>query len=193
MSGTLTRANIIYGIREIIVRLRAEGNAATIQIVGGAAMALTIDGDRPATVDIDGPITPPDDVAAAAAEIARERGWPTNWINDEAAIFLPNGMGRSAEWVTLYEHDGIVVQAASPAMLLAMKLRALERRGPRDADDVAVLLSVVEIRTAKEAEDLLNDFFPGEDLTPRTFDRVQRLLDAGPLHVPSRPATPDFS
>ncbi|WP_285135542.1 hypothetical protein [Microbacterium sp. lyk4-40-TSB-66] len=193
MSGTLTRADIIDGIREIIVRLRAAGNSATIQIVGGAAIALTIDADRPATVDIDGPITPPEDVAAAAAEIARERGWPITWVNDEAAMFLPDGMGRSAEWVTLYDQDGIVVQAASPAMLLAMKLRALERRGPRDADDVAVLLLVLEIRTAEEAEDLLNDFFPAEDLTPRTFERVRRILDAGPRDLPHRPAAPDFS
>lgn len=102
-------------------------------------------------------------------------------------------MGRRAEWVTLYDQDGIVVQAASPEMLLAMKLRAFERRGLRDADDVAVLLSVLKIRTASKAEDVLNDFFPAEDLTPRTFDRVQRILDAGPFDPPPRPATPDFT
>lgn len=193
MSGVLTRDDIIDGIREIIVRLRMVGGAATIQIVGGAAISLTIDADRPATVDIDDPITPPEDVAAIAADIAQERGWPTDWVNDKAKVFLPDGMGRSAEWVTLYDRDGILVQAASPSMLLAMKLRAFERRGLRDADDVAVLLSVLGIRTAAEAEDLLNDFFPAEDLTPRTFDRVQRILDAGPFDLPPRPAVPNFS
>lgn len=93
MPGVLTRDDIIDGIREIIVRLRTAGRTATMQIVGGAAIALTIDGDRRATVDIDGPITPPEDVAAAAAEIARERIWPADWVNDKAKMSSPT------EWV----------------------------------------------------------------------------------------------
>jgi len=192
MSSTLNRDDIIAGIREVIVRLRDARVTATIQIVGGAAIALTIDGDRPATVDVDGPITPLEDVEAIAVQIARERGWPSDWVNDKAKIFLPDGMGRSAEWVTLYDRDGIVIQAASAAMLLAMKLRAVERRGLRDIDDVATLLSATGIETADGAEDLLNEFFPGEDLSPRTYDRVRKVLVAG-LPSPRRPPSPDFS
>ena len=192
MAGTLTRDDIIDGIHEIITRLRAVGNVATMQIVGGAAIALTVDADRPATIDVDGPITPLEVVEAVAAQIAAERGWPLNWVNDKAKIFLPDGMGRSAEWVTLYERDGIVVQAASRAMLLAMKLRAVERRGLRDMDDVAVLLAVTGIQTADEAEGLLNEFFPGEDLSPRTHERVQTILNAGLPPAPL-PSPPDFS
>ena len=193
MTGTLTRDDIIAGIRDLILRLRKINSGATVQIVGGAAIALTIDGDRPATVDVDGPITPPEAVAAAASAVARDRSWPTDWLNDKARMFVPDGMGRSAEWITLYDQDEILIQAASPAMLLAMKLRAFEKRGPRDAGDVAVLLAVLEIRTADEAEDLLNEFFPAEDLTPRTFERVQRILNAGPLAIPGHPEPPDFT
>lgn len=192
MSGTLTRDDIIDGIRDLITRLRDAGSAATIQIVGGAAIALTVDGDREATVDVDGPITPLEEVEAVAHQIADERGWPEDWVNDKAKIFLPDGMGRGAEWVTLYDQDGILVQAASPAMLLAMKLRAVERRGLRDIADVAVLLAVTGIETAGEAEDLLNEFFPAEDLSPKTYERVRQVLEAGlpPLEVPT---PPDFS
>lgn len=191
MSGILTRDDIIDGIREVIARLRDAGGTATIQIVGGAAIALTIDGDRPATVDVDGPISPLQEVEAVAQRIAIERGWPLDWMNDKAKIFLPDGIGRSAEWVTLYDQDGILVQAASPAMLLAMKLRAVERRGLRDIDDVAVLLAILGIDTADDAESVLNEFFPGDDLSPKTYDRVQALLDAGLPSVP-RPSPPDF-
>lgn len=193
MTGTLSRGDIISGLRDLILHLRAAGSAATIQIVGGAAIALTIDGDRPATADVDGPISPPEIVAAAAARVARQRGWPDEWINDRATNFLPSGIGRRIEWTTLYDHDGIVIQAASPAMLLAMKLRAMERRGPRDADDVAALLATLDIRTAEDAEALLNEFFPGEDLTPRTFGRVQALLGNGRSLSITRPDAPDFS
>jgi len=192
MSGTLTRDEIIDGIRDLITRLRDAGHTATIQIVGGAAIALTVDGDRQATVDVDGPITPLEEVKAVARQIAGERDWPADWVNDKAKIFLPDDMGRSPEWVTLYDEDGILVQTASPAMLLAMKLRAVERRGLRDMEDVAVLLAVIGVETADGAEELLNEFFPGEDLSPRTHDRVQKVLDAG-LPPVERPAPPDFS
>ena len=191
MSGILTRDDIIVGVGEVITLLRDSGTRATLRIVGGAAIALTIDGDRPATVDVDGAIVPIQAVEAVAARIAAERGWPVDWMNDRAKIFLPEGVGRSAEWVTLYDRDGILVQAGSPAMLLAMKLRAVERRGLRDIDDVAVLLAVTGIETADDAEDLLNEFFPGEDLSPKTYERVQKVLEAGsPLLA--RPLPPDF-
>ncbi|MCY1718674.1 nucleotidyl transferase AbiEii/AbiGii toxin family protein [Microbacterium sp. SL62] len=188
----MTRDDIIDGIREIIARLTHAGVSATIKIVGGAAVALTIDGDRPATVDVDGPFSPREAVEAVAVQIAEERGWPLDWVNDKAKIFLPDGMGRGAEWVTLYDKDGILVQAASAAMLLAMKLRAAERRGLRDLGDVDVLLTVLGIQTADEAEDLMNEFFPSEDLSPRTYDRVQKLLDGEP-RVGSRPNLPDLA
>lgn len=192
MSSILTRDEIIGGIRELIIRLRAGGSSATIQIVGGAAVALTVDADRPATVDIDGRLSPLEEVKAVAVQIAAERGWAPDWVNDKAKIFLPDGMGRSAEWITLYDKDGILVQTASPAMLLAMKLRALERRGLRDIGDVAVLLAVTGIGTADAAEELLNEFFPGEDLSRIAYERVKALLDAGlPAH--EHPALPDFS
>ncbi len=154
-------------------------------------MALSIDANRAATVDIDGPIAPFDEVRAAAEIIASERGWPPTWINDSAAMFLPDGIGRGAEWETLHDSDGVVIQTASPEMLLAMKLRAAERRGIRDLGDVAVLLSVCGIRTPDAAEELLNEFFPGEDLSPKTYERVGSILSA-PLPSPQRPLRPDF-
>lgn len=193
MSGTLSRDDIIDGLRELISRLHEEGKTATIQIVGGAAIALTVDGDRPATTDVDGWVAPLDDVQAVAARIAEERNWPRDWVNDKARIFLPDGMGRGAEWITLHDRDGILIEAASPEMLLAMKLRAFERRGPRDAADVALLLAVLRIETADQAEELLDEFFPAEGLRPATYDRVAKLLESAPQETPPRPSAPVFS
>ena len=48
MTGTaLSRDEIVAGLRDIIHRLQVAGQPATIQLVGGVAIALTIDGDRP--------------------------------------------------------------------------------------------------------------------------------------------------
>lgn len=46
MSGILSRDDIIDGVGEVITLLRDSGTRATLRIVGGAAIALTIDGDR---------------------------------------------------------------------------------------------------------------------------------------------------
>ncbi len=68
-----TRPEIIDGLRDLVRRLRNAGQSSRIQIVGGAAIALTLNENRSATVDIDGPVSPPEVVLAAAAAIASER------------------------------------------------------------------------------------------------------------------------
>jgi hypothetical protein len=72
-----------------------------------------------------------------------------------------------------------------------MKLLAVEKRPLRDADDVAVLLSVVGIQTAADADDLLEEFYPGDNLSPKTYALVEHLL-ADPIPAPVTP-TVDLS
>jgi hypothetical protein len=188
---TLSRDDVVAGLRTIVERLRTAGEAATIQVVGGVAISLTIDGDRPPTKDVDAMVSPPARVRAIANDVGIERGWPEGWLDEDATIFLPNQFGRGEEWVTIYDEDGIVIQVGSPRMLLAMKLLAVEKRPLRDADDVAILLSVVGIQTAADADDLLEEFYPGDNLSPKTYALVEHLL-ADPIPAPVTP-TVDLS
>ncbi|WP_417564345.1 hypothetical protein [Microbacterium sp.] len=188
----LSRDEILAGLRDIIHRLQAAGQPATIQLVGGVAIALTIDGDRPPTRDVDAAVTPPAAFRKVAAEVGEERSWPDGWLDERASIFLPNQYGRGTEWVTLYDHGGVVVQAGDPKMLLAMKLVAVGTRPRRDADDVAVLLSATGVATADEAEEILEEYFPGDGLPPRVYAIVEALLEQGPRTVRT-PEPPDFT
>jgi len=190
MSVTLTRQEIIDGLTDVVLLLRKAGQPGEIQLIGGAAISLTIDSARPATKDIDAWATPPEALRAAADAVGRRRGWPDGWLDENAAMFVPSGLGRGAEWVTLFDKDGVRIQVASPRMLLAMKLIALTKRPRRDADDVAVLLTVCEVTTADEAERILEEFFPGDGLPQRTYELVEALLAQGPrdVDVPERPA-----
>ena len=95
-SVTLTRDDIIDGLAELVKHLHDAGVPARVQLVGGAAIALTIKADRVATRDVDGPLTPAADVLAAADKVARARGWPTDLLNDKAAQFVPRQ--RRASW-----------------------------------------------------------------------------------------------
>jgi hypothetical protein len=189
---TLSRDGIIAGLKDVIRALRLGGHRGRMGIVGGAAIALTLNADRRATRDVDGPLAPADVFRSAAAQIADQRGWAVDWLNDSAAQFLPNGFGRSAEWVTIHDDDGVCVEVASPETLLAMKLYAAEKRYLREADDLAVLLHATKIETVDDAEHLYGEFYPGDQFSVRLFELVEAVL-AAPFAGSPPPPFPDLS
>ena len=64
----------IDGLRELVRRLlRDAGQPSRIQIVGGAAIALTLNEHRSATVDVDGPVSPPESSSRQQRPSRRER------------------------------------------------------------------------------------------------------------------------
>lgn len=186
-TSTLTRDDIIDGLRELIRALRRGGHRAHLQIVGGAAIALMLDADRRATRDIDGPLTPPGAIIAAAEQIATERNWPQDWVNDSAAQFVPSGFGRAAEWVTIHEEEDVLIQVASPETLLAMKLYSAEKRYLREAEDLAVLLHATGTHTVDQAELLYGEFYPGDEFSIRLFDLVEAILSSSYVSKPAPP------
>lgn len=186
--ASLGRDDMIDGLTEVIRRLHDRGAQATIRIVGGAAMMLRYFEERRITPDIDASIHTDADLSELVREIATQRGWPPDWLNTAAAGFIPFvGPGN---WESIYDDDAISIWVATPACLLAMKLRAA-RRG-RDDEDVAVLLSLLGIGTPDQAERVFEEQYPGE-LPP---DRAYRMLDdifAIGLPTVAPPPAVDFS
>lgn len=190
MATLLTRSDIIEGLRALIAELHADRQIACIRLVGGAALALRYF-DRRTTQDLDALYVQPGDdaaVAGAAARVARERGWGLDWLNFavEQTGSLPQ-WGRTVEWETMYDHEGIVIQVASKETLLAMKLRA--NRPGRDTDDIRQLLALCEIADLDGAEGLYEEFYPGESLTDRAIRIVTSIFDQG-LPVAAPPPGP---
>lgn len=188
MTTTLGREDILNGLRALIAELRASHQIAGIRIVGGAALALRYF-DRGTTQDLDSlHIDPGSDaeVAAAAAKVAQSRGWNPGWLSFdvEKADALPTIGRRPVEWEAIYDHDGIVIQVAAKDAMLAMKLRA--NRPGRDTNDIRQLLRLCDITTLDEAEDLYEDFYPGDALSDRAVNMVVAILEGGlPDEVPS--------
>lgn len=185
---TLTREDIIAGLAELVGHLHHAGVPARVHLVGGAAIALTINADRVATRDVDAPLTPAADVLAAAKKVAVARGWPDDWLNDKAAQFVPDGYGRQPEWTTVHKDHLVTIEAASAETLLAMKLHATQRRRLREADDLLALLPTCGISTLDEAEALYTGFYPGDEFTQSTASIVTGLLDTHPAAPPVPPA-----
>lgn len=190
---SLTRDDIITGLRELIEELRAAGEVAGIRLVGGAALALRYF-DRGVTQDLDVlHVRPGSDeaVAAAAARVARRHDWDPAWLNFAVtgADALPT-LGRAVEWETLYDDGGICIQVASQEAMLAMKLRA--NRPGRDTRDIRLLLALCEICTIEETEEFYEEFYPGDGLTARALSIVTAILAAGPNPAPEAPPTIDL-
>ncbi|WP_243230082.1 hypothetical protein [Microbacterium sp. CIAB417] len=189
-AARLTRDELEFGLKEIVQRLEERGEPAELRIVGGAAISLWHNAARGATQDIDAALSPADAVLDVAKEVAVEQGWPDDWVNDKAQIFLPSGMGaRGEEWETVYASGIVTVKVASLDMLIAMKLYSAQRRARREYEDLRVLLAERGVRTQAEAEALFEDFYPGDDLNDTAY-RILGIALENPEHPEVR--APEF-
>ncbi len=138
MSFDLDAAQIRQLLDELDQRLRTAGIAATVYVVGGAAVSLHLPDSGRRTQDIDG-IPTDDRVAGIVAKMADELGLPEGWINGAARPFLPP---IPADALTPPSSPGLRVELASLEQLLAMKLAAGRARDQADNIALATALQV---------------------------------------------------
>ena len=137
MSYDLDAAQIRGLLDDLDQRLRMAGIAATIYVVGGAAVALHLPGVGRRTHDIDG-ITSDERVADIVAQMADELGLPEGWLNGSARPFLPP---IPVDALTPPDSPGLRVALASLEQLLAMKLAAGR---VRDRGDIVALAEALQ-------------------------------------------------
>ncbi|MDE0498499.1 MAG: DUF6036 family nucleotidyltransferase [Acidimicrobiaceae bacterium] len=167
----LSASEIRDAFDDLAQRLARRGVVARLYVAGGAAMALMYDENR-LTRDVDASISAGyDDVMAAAHEIARERGWPTTWINEQATMYMPPEQDRHGE--IAYEHPSLSVVVASAEQMIAMKARSARRT---DESDLRRLLTHQEISDAEGVDEIVARVFPGEQLGPRQTRWVQEIV-----------------
>jgi hypothetical protein len=142
MSGVMFSAEdwrrVLHRLAE---ELRKSGRDVRVIVIGGVAMALAHQSRR-TTDDMD-VLLPDEDaqrVVRAADQIAPEFGLEQGWLNERAkeAGLVPTWDEGGCEPV--FTEDGLVVLAARPLHLLAMKLWA-GTRSETDLQDVSVLIS----------------------------------------------------
>jgi hypothetical protein len=165
MSFDLDADQIRELLDELDRRLRADGIAATVYLVGGAAVALQLpDADR-RTQDIDG-LTTNDKVAGVVSAMAAELGLPENWLNGAAAPYVPapprGAMDPPAS-------AGLHVELAPLRHLLAMKLAAGRARDRADITAIAAALGIdadtaVQLTLETYGSDALEVFTNAEDV-----------------------------
>jgi predicted nucleotidyltransferase len=147
---------------EVADLLSQRSLCARIYIVGGAAMALTYDAER-ATRDIDAVVEEGHGALMdAVVTVARRHGWPTTWLNEQAAAYVPAHPDLQARVV--FDHPALRVLAASPERMLAMKARAARAT---DRGDIIRLAEMLAITTFAEVEAVVTSQFPDEPWSAR--------------------------
>ncbi len=155
------KQEILSALQRLGQLAQAQGTQIELILVGGAAMVLGF-GARQSTHDVDAAILFPREarkVRQLATQVALERNWPDDWLNDAAKGYL---VGLSDGGV-VYTAPGIEVRLPSTVQLLAMKLSAW--RDDVDISDARRLLETIAPQNAEKLWQALEPFLvPGEEL-----------------------------
>jgi hypothetical protein len=194
MAASLDRPSLEAAFAEIGARAIADGRVVEIAVYGGAALVLTLD-NRVATKDLDAVIrNDPQWLRAVVAELAEDRNWPADWLNDGVKGFLSDH-DASPEAHRLFksypseDRPGLRVFVATPAYLFAMKCMAMRIGGAettRDRQDIEALAKILSIADAEKAIELVARFYPASRISPKTQFGIEEIF--GP-----RPESPSSS
>lgn len=164
-------------MRELLAELDKElqrlGKAATIFIVGGAAMALAYNAER-ASADIDATFEPRDVVLDAAAVVARRFGLDKNWLSEGVRHFMPPVPDDHPRGERI--GPALVIEIASPEYILAMKSMTT-RKSDGDLADAVHLCTLLGVSTEAELEAIVRRYFPGGRFSAQELF-FERIIDA---------------
>jgi len=154
----LTKTDIYQLLQEVGTELAAQNKHVSIYLVGGAAIALTLNDTR-TTTDLDAMVINNDAAfREAVKKVTEKHGLENTWISDDITDFLSRDpIGQEP----ILQFPGLLVTIGSPEHLLAMKLRASIGRSERDRSDVLFLSAHLGLTTAKEIADLTERQFQG--------------------------------
>lgn len=171
MARTLSPTQVRQVLTELVHLLAQAGEAASIHVIGGAAIAL-MNPARTATADIDGFIQP---IRArpAVQELQRRWGLEAEWFNWHAQGLQPPVAGPEI-WQEVLRDGDVILFAARTDALLAMKLHAARAK---DMADIAFLMAACHVDSLAAAEHIYEHHYPGDCLSLRARARVQHILD----------------
>lgn len=172
MSVQLTKRDIRRLFELLDQELARVEVTGELQVVGGAVMCLAL-GAREATRDVDALFKPSREVREAAVRVAARAGLPEDWLNDAVKGFL----SAEGDFRPYLELPHLRVFVAEPHYLLAMKCAAM-RLGAEfhDLEDVRYLLRHLNIRSSREALEVVTRYFDETQLPSKTRLALEELL-----------------
>ena len=157
-------------LSELNDELKERGIKGEISLFGGAVMVLEFNA-RIATKDVDAVFYPTPEIRAAAKRIAERHGLSETWLNDGVKGYVVEHSRN-----VLYHWSNLTVFSPAPDYLLAMKALAA-RAGTQDEDDVLTILKSLGLKTADEVFQILEKYYPKQQIPPRTQYFIEGLLE----------------
>jgi len=174
MARTLDPDEVHAVLSALVARLAARGEAGTVYVIGGAAIAL-MNPDRVATQDVDGYIRLAD-ASDVLADLGREYDLDPGWFNGKASGRQPPVAGPEM-WTEAFREGSVILYAATPESLLAMKLNAARAK---DTNDIIWLLGQLDIDDFDTAEEVFERYYPGDMLKPEAVERLTYAIEQLP-------------
>jgi len=200
--GMLSLDELHGALTDLGARAFAQGKTVELAVYGGSALMLASN-FRVASDDVDAvAATDQDLVDRLAREIAAERGWSADWLNDGVRTYLsPNVEGLAQHHVLFGTYPderrpGLRVFVPTAEYLLAMKLLAMRldpAGGSSDLGDILRLMEVVGIAEKSELQSFAETFYPEARVSGRvrlgieTIWRERQKLRPGGGDAPSYP------
>jgi hypothetical protein len=178
------RQTLEEAFAELGARAWALGRTIEIAVYGGAAIMLTLKVRVP-TRDVDAVFeTDKDLVRRLVRDMASAHGWDESWLNDGVKGFL-SAADRNLTSKSLFatypseREPGLRVFLARPEYLFAMKCRAMRIAGSdnqQDLADIRGLAVLIGLKTADEAMDLIQSFYPKGLIEPKTQFGLEEIF-----------------
>ena len=177
----LDKDDILRGFRKIDARARDAGVLIDLSVYGGAALAIAFD-LRDATRDVDAVVRgTPDFLRRIAADVAREEGWPEDWLNDGVKGFTSaNEQMRLMESFAASPQGGLRIHVPTAEYLFAMKCMAMRPEGldgSHDISDIEALADRANIQDAEAALSLVEAFYPAARIPPKVRFGVEEIME----------------
>ena len=153
----MDREQILKLLQELGDELADEESYATINVCGGAAIAIAYNNLK-SSDDIDAVLTDFDDknkFTECIKRIAERHNLPDEWLNEDVKVFV-NSM-RGLCFKDFGQFGALSVRIVSEEQLLAMKL--FSARENKDLDDAAGLAKSLNITSKEELNDILYKYF----------------------------------
>jgi len=167
-------------------RALAAGRVVDLAVYGGSALALAYDLRR-TTKDVDAVYENDKDfIRKAVAAIAVELELPQDWLNDAVKGYLsqnePGNLLRFASYPSETE-VGLRVFVPAPEYFFAMKCIDIRLgAGSNDVDDVKNLALVCNIKDADQALKIVESFYPGKRIPPKTSFALEEIFQTLDTH-----------
>jgi hypothetical protein len=175
----LTRGEILEALEAVSEELAKIDMIGEACLFGGAVMVLAFNA-RLSTRDVDAIFQPPNIIRKIVSQLAEQRGWKSDWMNDGVKGFVSEHGQHTSANLPQFPNLRLVMPTAE--YLLAMKCMAARAGGideKSDIPDILFLIRKLSLSTAKQVLDIVTKYYGARPIPVKTQYLIEGLFQEG--------------